>query len=287
MIHHFDHRFGDYRDMPPTSQSTALPEVPVNRLQNPQYTPLPRYWVPESEVTSCLEGKWNHPWFLGWRDICRSTDQRTVIGSVVPRAGVGDKFLLMLPSENPKQIMCLLGNLVAFIFDYTSRQKVGGTSLKYFTMKQLPILPPAFYSKSTPWSLVETLHSWLYHRILELTYTASDLEPFAKDCGYDGPPFCWDEERRFLLRCELDAAFFHLYGIAHSDVDYIMETFHIIKRKDEAQFGEYRTKRLILDIYNDMQQSIITGEPYRTRLDPPPADPRIAHEAKEISTHPS
>jgi len=79
----------------------------------------------------------------------------------------------------------------------------------------------------------------------------------------------------------------HLYGIAHYDVGYIMETFPIVKRKDEARFGEYRTKRVILDIYNDMQQSIITGEPYRTRLDPPPADPRVAHKAKEISTRPS
>ena len=82
--------------------------------------------------------------------------------------------------------------------------------------------------------------------MLELTYTAWDLEPFAKDCGYDGPPFRWDEERRFLLRCELDAAYFHLYGIARDDVDYIMETFPIVKRKDEAQHGEYRTKRVIL-----------------------------------------
>jgi len=73
----------------------------------------------------------------------------------------------------------------------------------------------------------------------------------------------------------------HLYGIAHYDVGYIMETFPIVKRKDEARFGEYRTKRVILDIYNDMQQAITTGESYRTRLDPPPADPRVAHEAKE------
>jgi hypothetical protein len=113
------------------------------------------------------------------------------------------------------------------------------------------------------------------------------MEPFATDCGYNGPPFCWDADRRFLLRCELDAAFFHLYGIVYDDVDYIMETFPIVKRKDEAEFGEYRTKRVILDIYNDMQQSIITGEPYRTRLDPPPADPRVAHEAKEISSRPA
>ena len=120
-------------------------------------------------------------------------------------------------------------------------------------------------------------------RILELTYTAWDLEPFATDCGYSGPPFRWDEERRFLLRCELDAAYFHLYGIGRDDVDYILETFPIVKRKDEQAHGEYRTKRVILDIYDAMQQAMETGTPYHTRLDPPPANgwtpPEITLEA--------
>jgi hypothetical protein len=100
-------------------------------------------------------------------------------------------------------------------------------------------------------------------RVLELVYTAWDMQPFARDLGYDGPPFPWDEERRFELRCELDAAFFHLYGIERDDVDYIMETFPIVKRKDEAKWGEYRTKRVILEIYDAMAQAMETGAAYR------------------------
>jgi hypothetical protein len=80
----------------------------------------------------------------------------------------------------------------------------------------------------------------------------------------------WDDERRALLRAELDGAFFHLYGVNRDDVDYIMETFPIVKRKDQAKFGEYRTKRLILDVYDRMQKAIDSGEPYQTLLDPPP-----------------
>ena len=79
-----------------------------------------------------------------------------------------------------------------------------------------------------------------------------------------------------MLRCEWDAAYFHLYEIARDDVDYIMETFPIVKRRDEAAHGEYRTKRVILEIYDEMQQAKETGRPYQTRLDPPPADPRVA-----------
>jgi hypothetical protein len=106
---------------------------------------------------------------------------------------------------------------------------------------------------------------------------------FARDLGYHGPPFIWDEARRFLLRCELDATFFHLYGLTREEADYIMDTFPIVKRKDEQQYGEYRTKRVILEIYDELQRAMSRGEPYRTRLDPPPGDLRVAHQGRGIS----
>ena len=54
-------------------------------------------------------------------------------------------------------------------------------------------------------------------------------------------------------------------------MDYILETFPIVKRKDEQAHDEYRTKHVILDVYDTMQQAMETGPPYHTRLDPPPA----------------
>lgn len=105
----------------------------------------------------------------------------------------------------------------SFVFDFFCRQKVIGTGLGSGTLEQLPIIPPTRYSAD--------VLALVFDRMLELTYTAWDLQPFARDFGYDGPPFRWDEARRFMLRYELDAAYFHLYGIARDDVDYIMETF--------------------------------------------------------------
>jgi hypothetical protein len=103
--------------------------------------------------------------------------------------------------------------------------------------------------------------------------------------GYAGAPFRWDKSRRFFLTCELDAAIFHIYEINRDDVDYILDTFSIVKRKDITQFGEYRTKNLILDIYDAMQRAKETGQPYQTILDPPPADPRAAHSLIETHGH--
>ncbi|HPU07880.1 MAG TPA: hypothetical protein PLO20_15180, partial [Thermogutta sp.] len=287
MIHQFDHRFGDYHDLPPRSKSTELPEVPLDRLQDPNYRVLPRYWVPEAEVETRLRAKgWDRGWLLGWRDVARSTDQRTVIAAVIPRVGVGHTFLLMLP-HIPCQAKSLVASCDSCVLDYCARQKVGGTSLKYFTMKQLPFLPPATFDRPCPWSPGETLADFLRPRVLELTYTAWDLEPFARDLGYTGPPFRYDPERRAVLRAELDAAFFHLYlgspeewqreapaslrelfPTPREAVDYILEQFPIVRQHDEERYGEYRTKRMILEIYDAMQESIRTGIPWQSKLVP-------------------
>ena len=121
---------------------------------------------------------------------------------------------------------------------------------------------------------------WVFPRVVELVFTAWDLASFARDCGYDGRPFRWGESRRFLLRCELDAAFFHLYGINRNDAAYILDTFPIVRKKDEAVHREYRTQRVILEIYDHMAEAIKSGDAYETVLDPPPADPRVAHHSR-------
>jgi hypothetical protein len=149
--------------------------------------------------------------------------------------------------------------------------------MNFFILKQLPVLLPDNYTATCKWDDQTSLGNWIWPRALELTYTAWDLEPFANEVGYDSPPFHWNEERRFLLLCELDAAYFHLYSIERDDLDYIMETFPIVKQRDEERFKEYRTKRVILEIYDELQRAMETGKPYQTMLQPPPADPSLAH----------
>ncbi|MDI6817043.1 MAG: S24 family peptidase [Actinomycetota bacterium] len=271
MLHHFDHRWATY-------EGTETRDVALTEKQNPDFVVLPRYWVPHAEVESRLEGKWDREWLLGWRDICRSTDERTVIAGLIKLSGCGDTFLLMFPSIGESRYWLLItASLNSFILDYSARQKVGGIHIKYNIFKQLPVLTPQSYLSTKQWETTDKAHNWFTMRMQELTYSSYDLADFASDLGYTGPPFRWNEERRFLLRCELDAAYFHLYGIGREDVDYIMKTFPIVKRKDEAKYGEYRTKRVILEIYDAMAEAIKTGEPYQTVLDPPPADPRVAH----------
>ncbi|MGI6368221.1 MAG: Eco57I restriction-modification methylase domain-containing protein [Anaerolineae bacterium] len=258
MLHHFDHRWATY-DGPKTRNMT------LQEKRNPAALPLPRYWVSRGHTQERL-GTWSRPWLSGFRDTARATDERTAIFSVLPTSAVGHKAPLLFLKDLPPASPLLLASLCTIVCDYVARQKVGGTSLGYFILKQVPVLPPCAYRDSVA--------RFIQAAVLELTYTAWDLQGFARDCGYEGPPFRWDPERRFLLRCELDALYFHLYGIAREDVGYILDTFPIVRRRDEEQYGEYRTRRVILEMYDEMAAGL---EQYRTRLDPPPADPRVAH----------
>jgi hypothetical protein len=278
MVHQFDHRFGDYSMQPAGSKDTQLPEVPLDRLADPDYRVLPRHWVPEAKVESRLKAKgWDRGWLLGWRDIARSTDERTVIAAVIPRVGVGHTFPLAL-SDVAAGLYALLAMLNTAVFDFTARQKVGGTHLTFHIFKALPVLSPEAFEAACPWSPAETLADWIRPRVLELTYTAWDLEAFARDLGYHGPPFRYDPERRAQLRAELDACFFHLYlgtpeewereaapelralfPTPRAAVAYILEQFPIVRRRDEERFGEYRTKRMILEIYDQMLKAMRSG----------------------------
>ena len=208
--------------------------------------------------------------------------------------------------------------MTSFVCDFVARLKMGGTHLSFFIAEQIPVLPPEAFDRSVPWSTDESVREWLLPRVLELTFTARELQPFAADCGWDGLPFRWDEDRRFLLRCELDAAFLHLYLPAEEDggwrpahrsdgcpgdetseqfvdlkrhfttprdaVAYIMDTFTIIRSKDEKEHGQYRTKREILHAYDEMQESVRTGNPLQIRMNRPPADGSHCPPSLKIAT---
>jgi len=268
LIHQYNHRYTTFVGLSreDTEQGKSF-EIPIERLADAWNVVKARYWLDGRIQKERFPGNW----FLVYRMITNATNERTVIATIIP-ARPCSHSLSLVDNVDASNALLLCSTMNSLVFDYCACQKTPGTNLNHWILKQLPVLPPENY--------MPDLFAFIRPHVLELTYTAWDLQPFAKDCGYDGPPFRWDEERRFLLRCELDAAYFRLYGIERDDVDYIMETFPIVKRKDEKQYGEYRTKRVILEIYDEIQRAIETGVAYETRLVPGPADVAVAHEDK-------
>jgi hypothetical protein len=276
MIHQFDHRFS-HSEQPVTGQRIRGSSVSISDEQHssPQYFAMPRYWVAAKEI----QDRFRNKWALIFRDVTGAVaNVRTTVATIIGEAAIGHKAPIIIPDDRTAaECASLVANLNSFVFDYFARQKVTGLSLSYFILKQLPTISPKEYQKECTWAPENNLRDWILSRVLELIYTASDLQAFARDCGYLCPPFMWNKERRFILRCELDAAFFHLYGIHRVFLIYIMETFPIVRRRDEKEYGEYRTKNRILEIYDAMQNAKETGQPY-TILDPPLVDCGIIYE---------
>lgn len=259
MIHQFDHRWASYSAV---GGEDSASDVPLINKKDPSYRVTPRYWVDDAEVRQRLADKgWDRQWLLGFRDICRATDERTVIASMVPVVGVGNKAPLILFRSDilPMQIAVFQANLSALVFDFTARQKVGGTTLNYFLLKQFPVLPPEHYSEADL--------EFIVSRVLELTYTTHDMHPWALDLGYQGAPFAFDPVRRAKLRAELDAWYFRAYGLSRDELRYILdpadiegfdypsETFRVLKKNDENEFsGEYRTQRLVLEAWDKLER---------------------------------
>jgi hypothetical protein len=192
-----------------------------------------------------------------------------VISHFIPRVGVGNQFPIVFSEETPARIAALGGSLSSLVLDYHARHKVGGTHLNFFLAKQLAVLPPKTYTLASLNAIVP--------RVLELTYTAHDLQPFYADVvaeysawdprtGADrGQPWRWNPERRALLRAELDAIYARLYGLTRDELRYILdpadvmgadypsETFRVLKDKEVRLYGEYRTRRLVLEAWDRMQ----------------------------------
>jgi len=227
--------------------------------QNPEYFAFPRYWVSDESLIARVPA--GRKWFLGFRDVARNDDTRTFLANIVPYAGVTNKLPLLLTNTDPIRELCLLGNLCAFPFDYVVRQKLGDVSMNKFIVEQLPVLPPDTYAKPCPWDHRTTLESWISQRVLKLTCTAEDMLPLADACHFTSGSFQaeyggrlnkWDEAERAELMAELDAAFFHLYGIGRDDVEYILSTFKGIHDQPALFQGASSVAQRIVQKYAEM-----------------------------------
>ncbi|MFE5967974.1 Eco57I restriction-modification methylase domain-containing protein [Streptomyces sp. NPDC056463] len=289
MVDFFNHRAADVVKSPTALNRQNQPRyMSTEYLQDPARLAIPLAWIQDSgEITTRRRGKdlkvpgvsmrlaevkWEREWLCGWCDVTASTNERTAIPAFLPRTAVGHTYPLMLPRVSPALAAALIATQSSLVFDFVSRQKISDAHMKLFVWKQLPVPTPTTLEPHLP---------FLLPRVLELVYTAYDMTPLARDLGDKGEPFRWDEARRAQLRAELDAYFFHLYGISAEGTDYILETFQSesggLKNNEIGKFGEYRTKRLVLTEYDRMataglslEKPLLDGETYASPLTPPP-----------------
>ena len=284
MMHLFDHRFSTYENATESNINEGnLPQLTPDMHADPYLFALPRYWILPREVEIRIASRSNRKWLIGFRDVTGNASERTAIFSLLPLVGIGNNAPLLFPNvDDVRLVSSLLATLNGLVFDYITRQKVPGAHMNFFIVEQLPILPPAAFSADDI--------AFIVPRVLELVYTAWDIKAFAEDvwgeadetmrtaimrcnteCNADAPadlfaprdsfilpPFRWSDERRALIRAELDARIAKLYGLTRDELRYILdphdvygpdfpgETFRVLKEKEIRLYGEYRTRRLVL-----------------------------------------
>jgi hypothetical protein len=212
---------------------------------------------------------WRWSWLCAWR---APVQERAAVAVFLPRVATADSLPLMLPRVVPPFAAALIGAQSSLIVDYVARQKVDGPALRAAHWKQLPVPAPATLEPHLP---------FIVPRVLELVYTSPDMSPLARDLDDAGDPFAWDVGRRASLRAELDAFFFHLYGIDdRADVEYITGTLRARAdglEPDESQGDDGPlAAELVLAAHDRMSAADAAGADYETRIFPPPGHgPRI------------
>ena len=270
LLWHFDHRFASYdlKGVVKGKGGRGLPETPIEKSQDPSWHITPQYWVRADEVETRLGSSATNGWLLALRDITSAKLERTCVASILPLSGTDYTVRVMVLSQSAHMQLVLLGNLNSLPFDYFARQKLAGTHLSDYITFQLPVLPPSFYQAADV--------AYVGSRVLELVYTADDMQPLsdalraaASPLAATVPraPYRWDEARRALLRAELDAWYARAYGLTRDELRYILdpadvhgpdfpgETFRVLKEKETAKFGEYRTRRLVLEAWDKLPHS--------------------------------
>lgn len=250
LIHQFDHRWATYE----TGEEDAR-DVVLDEKGDPSFEIQPRYWVEAKHVIEKFDG--NPPKYLiGWRAIGNAIMVRTIVSSVLPVCAAGNSIVFGFTSVEAFLDACLLGDLNSIVHDWCARQKISGANINTFLVKQIPTLAPSAYSQDDI--------DFIVPRVLELTYTSHSLKGWAEALGYEGEPFVFDPERRAILRAELDARYAKLYGLNGQELRYILdpadvygedypsESFRVLKEKEIAEFGEYRTRRLVLEAWERM-----------------------------------
>ena len=214
-------------------------------------------------------------------------NERTGLFAFLPRVGIGHTAPIIFPGVDSSLLTCCFATtLNSLTVDLIARQKISGTHLTFGVLNQLPILPPDRFST------VDILY--IVPRVLELVYTAWDMQLFAKDIweetneelreailcrnaecnagapsemftsrdSFPLPPFRWSEQRRALIRAELDARIAKLYGLTRDELRYILdpadvygpdfpgETFRVLKEKEMRLYGEYQTRQLVLEVWD-------------------------------------
>lgn len=261
LFHQFDNRWATFDGTKNSKGELVERDVTQEEKADPGFAITPRYWVRKADVQARYvdrQGRrwWNEPWMLAFRDVSRSTDERTVVSMVTPSCyGAGHTAPLLYPKVPVNLAACLLENLNSFMVDYVLRIKQSSAHVSLFYLWQLPVLWPSQYKKADV--------DFIVPRVAVLTRNSEEINAIWLT---DYPAYSFQEPRdRLKIRAELDAYYARLYGLTRRELEYVLcpkdvmgadfpsETFPGLAKKEAKLYGEFLTKRLVLEAYDKLE----------------------------------
>lgn len=207
------------------------------------HVPKPRFWARKEVVDTFIRAKnGSRGWCLGYRDVTNVNNERTAIATVLPSVGLLQP-LNGISCSDARSTAIVLAAINSFTCDFVARLRFTGRHLNVTTFSQLPI--PRWIDAS-----------FVVPRVIELVYTGGCLKSFATDCGFEGGPYRWNACRRFQLKCELDAAFGHFYGLTKDDMDYVFRSFNVLRSREESECGRFRTRDTVLELFGNLTEEL-------------------------------
>jgi hypothetical protein len=258
MFMQYDHRAGTVvENVSARVRKRQTESTTIEQHNDIGFVVFPQYWVRQELIPKELRWRWS----LCFKKVTSSINERTIIATVLPSCACTDSVHIVVnPAKHSTKLMaCFIANLNSLVADFVCRQKLGGLNLNFYILNQLPFLKRESY-KATDIDFITP-------RVLELTYTTWDMKHFAEEMAFSSQPFQWNGDRREQLRADLDAYYAHLYGLTRDELRYILgpkdvfggnfpsETFRVLQEREEKEFGEYRTRRLVLEAFDKLSES--------------------------------
>jgi hypothetical protein len=208
MIHQFDFCHAQYESGSGNKAKWRKPDKDTKTLLSQYLMEQQKYY----ESTS------RHLSKLVYRKVTRSTDQRSMIASIIPDFPCGDSLYVVSSENIDNWVLCMVFN--SFVFDFCVRLRLAGINLN--TIDEFPIFKPETIN---PYKRLEVFLACLNFvspefspNWLQLTHQFDNLGKVSLSKLLAITP-----HERLRLRSMLDAIVAELYGLDYDDFAYILK----------------------------------------------------------------
>jgi hypothetical protein len=246
MIDHFDHRAKTY-----ASGHGNSAEWIEREFGDPAKAIVPQWRVLRGNIPSKLGDRCDH-FRIGFGDIANPRNERSFTATLIPPGVIcGHKVpTFVFDDKHEWAYLPWLAVANSFGMDWLARCRLSAPTMSYTLLNSLPFPRPA-----TSDEVVQRVAPI----VLRLVCTTPEMTPFWNQMARLGFVDSVTEntiprlalttpDTRAIARAELDAfVAVKVFGLTRQELSEQLDTFDVLRRRQEKAHGEFRTKRLILE----------------------------------------